>query len=97
MAKDTEFVLVETVSMFRMRYVVEVPKNCEVWALDSVTLGQAQELSQKHLDEIIVSHKKIKPKKILQMINRDNDYASTWSDEKKFEVFVTNCSSSKKE
>lgn len=36
---ETELVMVETVSMFRMRYVVEVPKGKKEWAGDTVVAG----------------------------------------------------------
>ena len=90
MSKDTEFVLVETVSMFRMRYVIEVPKGKSEYALDDVVMREAElkEFSQEHLDEIIVSHRTIKPKKIVKMIDNDNEYCKSWSPEKKLQAFV---------
>jgi len=90
MSKDTEFVLVETVSMFRMRYVIEVPKGKPEYALDDVVMRDAElkEFSQEHLDEIIVSHRTIKPKKILKLIDIDNEYCKSWSPEKKLQSFV---------
>ena len=90
MSKDTEFVLVETVSMFRMRYVIEVPKGKSEYALDDVVMKEAElkEFSQEHLDEIIVSHRTIKPKKIVKMIDIDNEYCKSWSPEKKLQAFV---------
>lgn len=90
MSKDTEFVLVETVSMFRMRYVIEVPKGKSEYALDDVVMKEAElkEFSQEHLDEIIVSHRTIKPKKIVKMIDNDNEYCKSWSPEKKLQTFV---------
>lgn len=90
MSKDTEFVLVETMSMFRMRYVIEVPKGKSEYALDDVVMREAElkEFSQEHLDEIIVSHRTIKPKKILKLIDIDNEYCKSWSPEKKLQAFV---------
>lgn len=90
MSKDTEFVLVETVSMFRMRYMIEVPKGKSEYALDDVVMRDAElkEFSQEHLDEIIVSHRTIKPKKIVKMIDIDNEYCKSWSPEKKLQAFV---------
>ena len=61
---ETQWVLVETVSTFRERYMVEVPvgidrygKDKADWALDTVTLEEAKEFSQEHLGETIVSHR----------------------------------------
>ena len=46
MIKETEWVLVECVSTFRMRYMVEVPKDKSEYALDTVTMNEAKEFSQ---------------------------------------------------
>lgn len=89
MNKNTELVLVETVSMFRMRYVVEVPKGHSDYALDTVTMNEAKEFSQKHLDETIVSHRVITENQALSMCNIDNDYAKSWTDEAKLQTFFT--------
>jgi hypothetical protein len=89
---DTEFVLVETVQMFRHRYVVEVPVGKSEWALDTVTMQQAGEFSQEHLGETITSHRVVSRDEILSLCDRDNDYAKSWTDEHKFETFVTRVS-----
>ena len=36
--KETEWVLVETMHSFRMRYMVEVPKGKSEYALDTVVM-----------------------------------------------------------
>jgi hypothetical protein len=84
----TEKVLVETVSTFRMRYVVEVPVGKKEWALDTVTMNEAEEFSQEHIGEQIVSHRVIDNEEYLRVFNEDNDYLKSWSDEQKFK-FVT--------
>jgi hypothetical protein len=93
---DTQFVLVETVSMFRERYVVEVPTGIDdygndkaLWALDTVTMEEASEFSQKHLGETITSHRVLTYDEVLKLCDEDNDYCKGWTDEKKMEVFVT--------
>jgi len=48
MEDETEWVLVECISTFRERYMVEVPKGKADWALDTVTMNEAKEFSQKH-------------------------------------------------
>lgn len=83
-----ELVLVECVSTFRMRYVVEVPKGEKAWALDTVACQEAEEFSQEHLGEQIVSHRVIDNTEYLRIFNEDNDYLSKWTDEEKFK-FVT--------
>ena len=93
---DTQFVLVETISTFRLRYVVEVPvgvddfgKDKAEWALDTVTMEEAKEFSQEHLGETIVSHRVLTHDEVIKLCDKDNDYCKDWPDEKKFEVFVT--------
>ena len=87
--EETEWVLVETISQFRERYMVEVPKGKELWALDTVTLNQAQEFSQEHLGEVIVSHRVVSFDEAMEMCDKDNDYCSEWSDDKKVDAFST--------
>lgn len=85
----TEWVLVETVSQFRERYMVEVPIGKQLWALDTVTLNEAKEFSQEHLGETIVSHRVVSVEEALSMCDRDNAYCSSWSDDKKIDTFFT--------
>ena len=85
----TEWVLVETVSQFRERYMVEVPIGKQLWALDTVTQNEAKEFSQEHLGETIVSHRVVSVEEALSMCDRDNAYCSSWSDDKKIDTFFT--------
>jgi hypothetical protein len=85
----TEWVLVECISTFRERYMVEVPKGKELWALDTVTMNEAKEFSQEHLGETIVSHRVVSVEEALSMCDRDNAYCSSWSDDKKIDTFFT--------
>jgi bifunctional DNA-binding transcriptional regulator/antitoxin component of YhaV-PrlF toxin-antitoxin module len=92
--QETKLVMVETVSMFRMRYVVEIPKNKPVdWALDTVTMEEAAEFSQKHIAEDIISHRVITKEEFLEMFDKDNDYLKSWDEQKKFSVFTTKINS----
>lgn len=76
--------LVETVSIFRIRYVVEA--NDPTHAADEVVVndGSLHEFSQKHLDEIISSVREIDNAQYLLQFDEDNDYLSGWTDEQKF-------------
>ena len=87
--EETEWVLVEAISQFRERYMVEVPKGKAEWALDTVTLNQAQEFSQEHLGEVIVSHRVVSFDEAMKLCDKDNHYCSAWSDEKKLDAFFT--------
>ena len=80
---EKELVLVETISTFRMRYVVEVPKGKKDWALDTVTMQEAEEMSQHHIGEDIVSHRVISQEEFFNIHNEDNDYLKGWTDEQK--------------
>lgn len=83
-------VLVEAVSTFRHRYVIELRESDpDEWALDTVVMEEAVEFSQKHLDETIVSHRVVTVQEVLELCDEDNDYFSDWPEDKKFEVFVT--------
>jgi len=74
--------LVETIDMFRMRYVIE----CESaeHAKDAVTMKEAEEFSQLYLDETITSTRMIDDAEYLRMFDEDNDYLKDWSEEQKF-------------
>jgi hypothetical protein len=85
----TKLIMVECVSTFRMRYVVEVPNDHPEYALDVVTTNEAKEFSQVHLGETIVSDREISEKEVLAICDIDNDYVKTWNDETKLNTFIT--------
>lgn len=90
MMSDTKWVLVECVSMFRMRYMVEVPADHPEYALDTVTMNEAKEFSQEHLGETIVSHRVMdSAAEALVLCDIDNHYCSDWTDEQKMDAFFT--------
>jgi len=89
MGEETQLVLVECIQTYRMRYVVEVPAGHSDWALDTVSCDEAKEFSQLSLGETIVSHRVISKDEVLNLCDKDNDYGSSWTDEQKFDVFVT--------
>lgn len=85
----SKFVLVECVSMFRMRYLVETPDDHPEYALDTVTMKEAKEFSQEHLDEIIVSHRVMTEEEALALSRQDNHYCNTWTDQQHIDAFFT--------
>lgn len=87
--EETEWVLVETVSTMRHRYMVEVPKGKELWALDTVTMEEATEFSQKSIDENIISHRVVSYEEAIKMCDQDNEYGSTWPEDVKVRNFFT--------
>lgn len=89
----TEWVLVDCILTYRMRYMVEVPSGKEAWALDTVTMEEAKEFSQKCLGETIVSYRAVSEAEALKICDNDNDYTSSWSDEQKKKTFFTSVKS----
>jgi len=78
--------LVETVSVFRMRYVVEAKNASD--ARDEVTMSVGddfKEFSQLHLDEMISSTREIDQAEYLRLFDADNDYLKDWTEEQKLE------------
>lgn len=87
--RETELVLVECVSTFRMRYMVEVPKGKAEWALDTVVMNEADEFSQEHVGEQIMSHRVVTEDEAVALCDVDNHYCKQWPREKKLKTFVT--------
>jgi hypothetical protein len=87
--EETEWVMVETVQMFRHRYCIEVPKGKSEYALDTVTCGEAKEFSQKHLDEVISSHRVVTLDEALEIFDVDNDYCKSWDKDLKIKNMFT--------
>jgi hypothetical protein len=83
--KETAYYLVETVSVFRMRYVVKA-KSAE-HASDEVVMNigntEFKEFSQHHIDESISYTRKMTKEEVLELCDEDNDYLMSWSDEQK--------------
>ena len=94
--KETQWVLVECVSTFRQRYMVEVPvgtddqgKDKSLWALDTVTMEEAKEFSQEHIGEQIISHRVMTYNEALALSDKDNAYAVSWDNDTKVKTFFT--------
>ena len=84
---DEKYYLVETMSTYRMRYVVRA--KCAEHAEDTVVCEEAKEFSQKWVGETIMSTHEITNEHIIKLCDEDNAYVKTWADDKKFEAFVT--------
>ena len=83
---EKKLYLVETVSMFRMRFVVEA-KEAE-HANDEVVCnnGNLEEFSQKHIAENIVSTREITADEYMKLFDEDNDYLKQWTDVEKMQL-----------
>lgn len=81
--------LIETVSMFRIRYVVEArtPED----ACDEVVMmgDDLKEFGQKHIDENIIGVREVADEDIGPLFCEDHPYLSDWGDERAFEQVST--------
>ena len=80
--------LVETVSIFRQRYVVEARE--ESHAEDEVVMNvtgnynpEFEEFSQHHVDECITSTRELTEDQYFELFAKDNDYLVGWTKEQK--------------
>ncbi len=87
--EEFEWVMVEAVQQFRMRYMVQVPKGKAEWALDTVTCQEAKEFSQYNMGETIVSHRVVTEDEAIEICDIDNDYTKSWNKEQKLRAFFT--------
>lgn len=84
----TQWVLVETVSIFKHQYMVEVPvgvddygNNKANWALDTVTCEEAKEFTQEHIAENITGFRVVSKEEALDMFRNHDPVFSGWDDE----------------
>lgn len=85
----SKWVLVETISQYRMRYMVEAPDDHPEYALDTVTCEEAKEFSQQWLGEVICSHRVVTEEEALKLFDEDNDYCASWDKETKIKNMFT--------
>lgn len=78
--------VVETISIFRHRYVVEAKEPGH--ATDEVVVQMRndgfKEFSQYHIDECVSSVREIDDVEYLRLFDTDNSYLANWSNEQKF-------------
>jgi hypothetical protein len=86
---DKVWVMVDCISTFRMRYMVEAPTSNPEYALDDVTMQTAKEFSQEWLGEQIASHRVMTTAEALVQCDLDNSYCSEWNDDQKINAFFT--------
>jgi hypothetical protein len=94
MSLKEDYVIVETVSSFRMRYVMsmeelqklnpDMPVQ-EEWALDAVTCEEVEDFSQKWIGEHVIDHRVISEDEVIETFDRDNDYLKEWTREQKLQ------------
>lgn len=86
----SKIVLVETISMFRHVYAVEIDdEEHESWACNDVVREinkdnpGLSEIGQKHIDEHIFSHRVVDEEEYLRVFDEISDYLKEWSSEEK--------------
>lgn len=83
-----KLVMVECISSFRNRYVVEVEDDID-HALDEVIMRESDEdfteFSQEYMGMMTISHREITREEYIKMFDKDNDYLKSWPEDKKFE------------
>lgn len=87
MSDELSLYVVETVSIFRHRYVVEArdPSHASDEVVCELCSDELKEFSQKHVDECISSVRKLRDEQeYIELFNEDNDYLDAWTDEQKF-------------
>ena len=90
----SKYVMVDAISQFRMRYVVEVPDDVEnpsegkypctpeQYASDTVVCEDTREFSQEHLGETIVSTREVSLEEAIAQWRKDNGAGyDVWGDE----------------
>jgi hypothetical protein len=82
---EKKLYLVEVMSTFRMRYVVEA--RSEEHALDEVTMEESntefEEFSQEHIGTHIFSSRELAEEQYFELFDKDNHYLKDWSVEQK--------------
>jgi hypothetical protein len=86
----TKLVMVETVSSFRIRYVVELPEDAEEEMAHDRVLndGDIKEFSQVHIGEEVSGSRVVTNRQYLKVFNEDNMYLRSWKEDSKFTAFV---------
>jgi hypothetical protein len=88
---EKKLYLVETVSMFRMRYVVEAREasHAEDEFVMEIGKDSFKEFSQKHIDEVIVSTRELSATDYMNLFDSDNDYLKSWPNEQRMSIINT--------
>lgn len=85
---EKKLYLVEVMSTFRMRYVVEARE--EEHAHDEVVMNEhdpelLREFSQEHIGTQIFSSRELSATDYMELFDKDNGYLKSWPDAKKIE------------
>lgn len=88
---EKKLYLVEVMSTFRMRYVVEAKNEDHAW--DEVVCNEHntdfKEFSQVHVGTQIFSSRELSATDYMELFDKDNSYLSKWTDEQKIGLINT--------
>lgn len=95
---ESKYVVVTAISSFKIKYVIpteELQKlnesteldeaRAREWAEECVIMEEVKDFSQKHIGETVIETDILDEDGILEMFDRENDYLSEWTREKKID------------
>lgn len=82
----SKYVMVNAVSMFNMKYVIEVPDEVEDKDLldyveKQVSAGDTLEFTQRHMGETVSNYSIVTKNEILEQFRSEEPYFAEWEDE----------------
>ena len=82
----SKYVMVSAISMFRMKYCIEVPDEIEPeYLLDyvekQVKAENTLEFSQRHMGETVSDYSIVTKNEILEQFRSEEPYFASWSDD----------------
>lgn len=82
----SKYVMVNAVSMFNMKYVIEVPDEVEDKDLldrveKQVSAGDTLEFTQRHMGERVSNYSVVTKDEILKEFRSEEPYFASWEDE----------------
>lgn len=83
---EKKLYMVETISIFRHRYVVNAyaPEHAKDEVVTNIhQCEDFKEFSQEHVDEVITSTREISATDYMTLFDEDNGYLKPWPDERK--------------
>ena len=89
MANQNVWVLVECISQYVTKYMVECPCDFPEYGLDTVTAGEAKEFSQHYVGESILSYQVIDQEDALAQCDADNEHHANCDVRQKLDIFFT--------
>ena len=82
----SKYVMVNAVSMFNLKYVIEVPDEVEDKDLldhveKQVSAGDTLEFTQRHMGETVSNYSIVTKNEIIEQFRTEEPYFASWSDE----------------